>query len=531
MSALFFQNGVSIGASAGWCGYTGSNNYVVRYQFTTPPQGASAVSIALSGIYYGNGASSQGFGFKISTSSVAYANARNTTPDSDYGVMSYSSTSGYSCIMSASGLNLTPSTVYYLFVFVATAGAEYYTGWNCVNPSIVCSGAYAQPEGSISSISSQVNTQSPLSLIVGGSPHPWHRASFSHKGNILGASAPFAASLSHVCPRDWMSADTKAQSIQVDVSVQGYADAACQSPVGNPMSAAFLLKADAGMRPVLPQEAVTVAAVNEGAAAAFTELISGISRAGISFDSGKIDLGSCAGAGIESFALSYKDSYELSAEPYVETAVLGGETVINCIVIDSRGREGSLTISVKPVPYVPPSLSSIELQRCDLSGNDTESSWYFKLRADSAFTSLNGKNSIKVSTKVQPVGGAWGSGFVLEYFESGVWSDKWSQKTILGGINPNQSFRISITISDALGCSATYIKGLYLKSWAMKFNSTGTAVGFGMEPTVENAVQMPDIWRFYPGAIVLADTSYGFTEPEQTVADPVEGQLYFLLSQ
>ena len=82
-----------------------------------------------------------------------------------------------------------------------------------------------------------------------------------------------------------------------------------------------------------------------------------------------------------------------------------------------------------------------------------------------------------------------------------------------------------------MGCSATYIKGLYLKSWAMKFNSTGTAVGFGMEPTVENAVQMPDIWRFYPGAIVLADTSYGFTEPEQTVADPVEGQLYFLLSQ
>ncbi|MBR2329421.1 MAG: hypothetical protein IKA58_06025, partial [Clostridia bacterium] len=198
---------------------------------------------------------------------------------------------------------------------------------------------------------------------------------------------------------------------------------------------------------------------------------------------------------------------------------------------DSRGREGSVTLSVKPEPYVPPSLSSIELKRCDLSGNDTEDSWYFKIRADSAFTSLNGENSIKVSAKVQPIGGAWGSSITLNYFESGVWSHQWSKRTLMGGINANESFKVALTVSDTVGCSATYTLGLYLQNWAMKFNGTGTAVGFGMEPTVENAVQMPDIWRFYPGIIVLADTSYGYAEPGQTVANPVEGQLYFRLSQ
>ena len=531
MAALFFQNGVSIGSSAGWCGYTGNNNYVVRYQFSTPAQGASAVSIALSGIYYGSGASSQGFGFKVSTSSVAYANARNTTPDSNYGVMNYSSDSGYGCIMSAEGLNLTPNTVYYLFVFVATAGMEYYSGWNCVNPSIVCYGAYTPPQGAISSITAQVNTQSPVSLIVNGSPCPWHKATFTHEGKMLGVSEAFAASLSHICPREWMSADTKAQTIEVDVSVQGYSDSACQKPYGGSMSGSFLLKADSAMRPIVPAQAVSATALNEGAAAAFSQLISGISRARISFDTAVVDLKNCAGATIESFALSYKDRREQSDSGTVDTAVLSGETVINCIVVDSRGREGSVTLVLKCEPYVPPSLSSVQLRRCDLSGNDTESSWYFKLRADSAFTSLNGKNSIKVSTKVQPVGGAWGSGFVLEYFESGVWSDKWSQKTILGGINPSQSFKVAVTVSDAVGCSATYTLGLYLANWAMKFNSKGTAVAFGMEPTVENAVQMPDIWRFYAGTIVLSDSSYGYAEPEQSLADPVEGQLYFQLSQ
>jgi len=531
MAALFFQNGVSIGASAGWCGYTGNNNYVVRYQFSTSAQGASAVSIALSGIYYGNGASSQGFGFKISTSSVAYANARNMVPDSNYGVMNYSSASGYSCIMSAEGLNLAPNTLYYLFVFVATAGMEYYSGWNCVNPSIVCSGAYTPPAGSISSITSQVNTLSPVSVIVSGSPCPWHKATFSHEGKTLGISQPFAASLSHVCPRDWMSADTKAQSIEVKVSVQGYSDSACSSPYGKAMSGSFVLKADSAMRPILPYEAVSAAALNEGAAAAFSEFISGISRARISFDKSKIDLKNCAGATIESFALSYKDSREQSDQASVDTAILNGDTVINCIVIDSRGREGSVTVTIKPAPYVPPSLSSIELRRCNLSGSDTEEGWYFKVKADSSFTSLNGKNSITVSVRKQPIGGAWSSDTILQSFQSGVWSHNWSPLMLLGGIDPEHSYKVAITISDALGCSATYTMGLYLQNWAMKFNSNGTAVGFGMAPTVENAVQMPDIWRFYAGAIVLSDGSYGFNEPEQTVANPVEGQLYFQLSQ
>jgi len=531
MSALFFQNGVSIGSSAGWCGYTGNNNYVVRYQFTTPAQGASAVSIALSGIYYGNGASSQGFGFKISSSSVAYVNARNMTPDSNYGVMNYSSSSGYSCIMSAEGLNLAPNTLYYLFVFVATAGMEYYTGWNCVEPSIVCSGTYSQAEGIISSISQQVNTLSALSLILSGSPYPWHRASFSHGTRLLGTSEPFAAALSHICPRDWMSVDTNAQSIEVTVSVQGYSDRACTSPGGKAISGAFLLKADPAMRPILPLEAVSATALNEGAASGFTGFISGISRARISFDTSKIDLKNCAGAGIESFVVSCGDSREQGNSSTVDTPVISGETAVNCTVIDSRGRESGVTLSIKPEPYVPPSLSSIELRRCDLSGVDTEKSWYFKLRADSSFTSLNGENSISVSFKVQPVGGAWGGEMRLQYFESGAWSHKWSKATILGGINPNESFKVALTVSDALGSSATYILGLYLTNWAMKFNEKGTAVGFGMAPTVENAVQMPDMWRFYAGSIVLPDSSYGYEEPEQKLADPVEGQLYFRLSQ
>ena len=145
MGVNFFQNGVSLGSGAGWGGYTGSNNYVVRYDLTTGSAGASAVSVALSGIYYGSNAGTQSFGFKISTSAAAFANARNIAPDSTPGRMSYTGANGYCCTLTADGLNLSPNTVYYIFVYVTTAGAEYYSGWNCTAPLITLSGSYSRP--------------------------------------------------------------------------------------------------------------------------------------------------------------------------------------------------------------------------------------------------------------------------------------------------------------------------------------------------------------------------------------------------
>ena len=226
MGVCFFQNGTNIGASAGWGGFTGNNNYVVRYDFTTGASGASAVTLALSGIYYGSNAGTQGFGFRLSTLPAAYANLRNAAPDSSLGYMSYSGSMGYCCTMTASGLNLNPYTTYYIFVYVATAGSEYYTGWNCTAPQITPSGSYTRPESTISSISPHVTTQNSVSIIMSGTGC-WHRAAFTFGGEALAVSEAFGASLSYVCPRAWMSRATDAAVMDVTVSVQAYSDAAC----------------------------------------------------------------------------------------------------------------------------------------------------------------------------------------------------------------------------------------------------------------------------------------------------------------
>ena len=528
MAAVFFQNGVSIGENAAWCGYTGSNNYVVRYQFATGPNGADRLSLTLSGIYYGSGAGTQGFGFKVSSSSVAYANARNIPPDSDYGIMSYSQSGGYGCTMTAAGLNLQPNSSYYIFVFVATAGAEYYSGWNCVSPAISLSGSYSPPAGAVSSITTHVTTQSPVSIIM-ASPYSYHVASFSHNGRELGRSVVFGSALSHICHREYMAADINAGSIEIDVSIQGYRDELCTAAVGEAVTAGFVLSADKLMRPVVPEGAITVRAVNEGADSSFTQLISGISRVEIEIDREKLSLENCAGAEISGFAVSYCGKREESTELRLLTERLSGDCVINCIVIDSRGREGSYSLSLSPLPYVPPSLTDMESIRCDSEGVADERGEYFRFRATAAYTDIPG-NSIALYARLQPTGGDWGETVELGGFESAVWSHQWAEPAILGGAMQGDSYKLELTVTDRLGWAARYTLDMYSQRWAMKFNAKGTALGLGMEPNAENALQMPDSWRLYAGAIVLSDRAYGYEEPEQAVESPVQGQVYFLLT-
>lgn len=528
MAAVFFQNGVSIGGSAGWCGYTGSNNYVVRYQFTTGPDGADTVSLSLSNIYYGSGAGSQGFGFKLSSSSVAYANARNTAPDSDYAVMSYREGSGYGCTLTAAGLNLQPASTYYIFVFVATAGTEYYSGWNCLAPQISLSGSYTPPAGAISSITAQVSTGSPVSVIM-SSPYPYHIAAFSHKGKELGKSDVFGSSLSHICPREYMEADKNAQSLEIDVSIQGYRDALCTTAAGEPVKTGFVLNADSLMRPIVPAGAISVKAVNEGVDGEFDQFISGVSRAEISFDSSAIGLENCAGAEITGYALSYCGKRERSDSSTVRTERLSGDCTVNCIVIDSRGREGSYSLELSLLPYVPPSLTDMKATRCDAEGLLAPLGEFYRLRAAAAFTEIEG-NSCRVYARLQPTGGDWGERLELSGFESGIWSHQWASPAILGGGLQGDSYKLELSITDRLGWAARYTVDMYHQRWALKFNAEGTALGLGMEPNAENALQMPESWRLYAGGIVLSEKSYGYEEPEDAVEDPAEGQLYFLLT-
>lgn len=523
MGVMFYQNGAAIGTDAGWGGFTGNNNYVVRYGFTTGAAGASQAAIGLSNIFYGHGAGTQSFGFKISASPAEWCNARAVPPDSNTAKMVYSASTGYGCVLTANALKLLPYTKYYIFVYLAGGGAEYYTGWNCVNPQIVYAGSYTQDASTIDYLSPAVSALGSVSLTMKRAGGNYHRASFSCGGETLAVSDAFAASLSYVCPRSWLRKDTAAKSLSIGVSVQSYSDAACQSPVGSPVTGSFTLSADKDMHPVFYREAVTVTAVNPKAQT--PQFLTNVSRAKVRFDTGLIDMTDCAGAEISGYRISCGGKEVSSASATVLSDVIGTDGTIVCTVIDTRGCEHSISVAVKLYPYVAPSLTAIAAARCNADGAETDGGAFYKLRFSAACTDLSG-NVCAVSANIQPAGGSYGAETALTGYENGVWSDKWSSPAILGGALSGDSFTVRLTVNDSVGGSSVYTLPLYRLHWAMKFNRTGTAVGFGMEPSAQDALQIPDHWRMYCGIPVLSPLAYGAAAPDTAVTAPVEGQIY-----
>ena len=513
MGVMFFQDGVALGSDAGWGGFTGNHTYVVRYDFRTPSQGASQLAIALNNIWYGHGAGTQSFGFRVSDSPTEFAAARAVAPQSNSAQFRYSAQTGYGCTLWAQGLNLLPDTTYYIFIFVVTEGAEYYTGWNCVSPQIALGGSYTPPVSALSSVSSAVTTGEAVSIILRRSGTNRHKAAFYYGTTLLAQSEPFDSSLSYVCPRSWMARNSSARSIEVCVRIQCFSDAACADPVGQPLEASFSLTADTEMRPKLTASALRVTAVNLNSAT--SQFVSNLSRARVEFDRTRIDLSDGAGAQIAALRVNGQSA----AEDVYVTEILKGATSLVCTVVDTRGLESSVTVNLSPLPYVAPSLTEIEAKRCDADGTENAAGLFCKLKCSALCASIGG-NSCAVSVTLD------GQETALTDFESGVWSDEWTTPLFVGGALTGDSCTLRFTVTDSLGGSAAYTLPLYSTRWAMKFNHSGTAVGFGMEPTRENALQLPEHWRLCGGIPVLSPLCYGTAAPENAVTGPVEGQIY-----
>lgn len=522
MGVMFFQNGAALGTNTGLGGFTGSSNYVVRYDFVTGARGASGVTVGLNTIWNRQGSGNQTFGFRISTGEYDYCNIRAVTPDSNTAYMEYSAQNGYSCTLSAVNLNLLPDTRYYMFVYVTSSGTEYYTGWNCIDPLITLEGSYIPPVSTVISISSSVYTEGTVTVVMDRAGNVYHKAIFSYQNSTLAISDAFAEMLSYVCPRSWLSADTSAKSITVDVRVESFSNAACTVLTGS-VRAQFTLNADRDMHPVFGVEALSLTPLNTPSA--ISGFFSGISRVRVVFNTALISLSSCAGAGIKEYSVRLGGKTYRSESIQVVTDVINADAALVCTVTDERGLSHSVNVSVTVLPYVAPSLAGLGAVRCDSDGVQNEDGTYYKVKFNVS-CSLTGSSACTVSTAVRSLSGSYSGETVLSGYENGVWSDEWNTPRILGGNLTEDSITVRFTVTDLTGTSSVYTVPMYRLKWAMKFNSSGTAVGFGMAPDTSNALQLPNHWRLYSGIPVLSPSAYGSSAPEAAVSSPVEGQIY-----
>ena len=155
-----------------------------------------------------------------------------------------------------------------------------------------------------------------------------------------------------------------------------------------------------------------------------------------------------------------------------------GSQTYTVTVKDARGRTASKTVTITIYPYAAPTISSVSVQRCDSSGNLSDSGTYAKYTVNSTYSTVNGKNTRTVTAAYSSNNG---SSYSAETTLQET-SDTASAKTGTyggGSLAATTSYVIRFTIKDAYGATATITAPLQSAARPMNIKSNGKGVAFG----------------------------------------------------
>ena len=125
------------------------------------------------------------------------------------------------------------------------------------------------------------------------------------------------------------------------------------------------------------------------------------------------------------------------------------------------------------------------------------------VKATANIASLSGLNTAALRVYTKPVSGS--------YSDKGALSS--GTRKLLSGYSPDQSCDVKIVLTDALGSTASCVRQLPTRVWAMKFRADGNGVAFGKAPDYNKALQIPADWQMRIGsnAVFLVPNTTPYT--------------------
>ena len=527
-SRAAYRGGVD--TSTAYAGYeiTPKLSRVVRYTFTAPAQGVSALSFSVANVAraykYNN---FNGIRFAVTTSDASHRNAVEAGGFEGHAAPVAGNGTSYT-VSGSCEVNIAPGAAFYLWFFPAEYAHCLWSFANLGSFTVTCEAGAA----SFASIDSAVETLGTLSASAGTAT-----AAMTHRLTLcavrqaeavlfqLGVLAGIvirAAGLAlrqagqavQSVRRAIFAAYPPRTALALTARLQAYSDAACTMPYGAPAEAAVSVTADAGMAPKLPAAAVTSSIVNSGTVAAAA---TGQSRVRFRLDSTKFDFSDAPGASAASVTVN-GTALAAPAYEYLSPVLTANSTKFNIVLTDTRGRRAALSRTVTAQSYAPPSITAVTAQRCDSAGAADESGKYVKLSASVVYSALGGANAVSLSAAWRYRGGSYGA-------ETALTSD--TAKLLGGALDPDKTLELRITATDGFGQSALRTESLAGRRWAMKLRPDGLGVGFGMSPQEGSALELPDGWRVLIGGRSAAEQAWPvgavFWTPEATNPAPLLG--------
>lgn len=196
----------------------------------------------------------------------------------------------------------------------------------------------------------------------------------------------------------------------------------------------------------------------------------------------KLTVSASAGEGssISSYTYSGPDVYTTTTSNNITTAAIQSSGTLTYTVqaTDTRGRTASKTVQIYVYPYSAPAIGSISVQRCDASGNLTESGTYAKYTVNSTYSDVGGKNTRTVTAAYSSNNGtSYSSATTLQ-----ATSDTASSKTGTyggGAFALANAYLIKFTITDSYGATSFDTRPLLSASRPINIRPNGKGVAIG----------------------------------------------------
>lgn len=503
-------------ASSSCVGTTWDGNYVrtvvCRYKFTTNAYGATSFTFKTTRGYCdirGSSSSDDQIGrmrFAIGTNATQYSTTKSSSVGTAITDFAYGG-SGTGYVAGSSSTKLLPNTTYYLWVFPAANFASY-VRFGIGNCTITTSGTYGTastisanngmfgsgiPVTLTNSVSGTTNT---LTVTCGG-------ITKTLINNTTAMSATWTPSLS-----EYGAAITNAKSATATFTVTTKYGSATWGTNTKTITVTF--PSSAG--PSISNVAIDYDNTASAALSAFTVFVQGYSKARATITaSGQYS------ATISTYALTI-NGVTVSGGSNIQTSAsvtTSGTVTATIKVTDSRGFTATTTQDFTVQPYSNPSLTGVDLHRSNSSGTAAEDGEYLYAYGVGNISSLSGQNTLTMSVAFKTTTGSYGT-------ETPMTSDT---AVVVSGLDPDVTYVARITLTDRLGNSTTVQAAINSQKWAMKFNATATAVGFGKAPETDRVLEIPHDWEIVRKTSDGTSTHYALFDDDSIPASSITGAL------
>ena len=495
--------------------YNGNSQEVctTRFKFTTPATGATSLTFKTSkALCDVNGAGQQSYDsiayirFAVTTSSTQY---KTTKGNSGYSASYSGSGDGY--IQGSLTIDLLPNTVYYLWVFPGSS----YAGWTrhkLESCTVTVSGTYGVAS-TITAVDSTFGSSIPITL---DNPISGVTNTLSIQVPTTAGSIRYITVLSPELTKNsetsftWEPTVATYESLITDTP---YVDVTIQCAAAFNGSTQYSTKtirvsfSAADVTPTLISATVTydntgtdassIATFVQGYSKAKLTAVSASNQHSASIASYKIQIGTISATG---------SSLPLSTDILTDAGTLAFTVTIT----DSRGFTASYSDFITVYSYSPPTMVVDHVYRCDSSGNEDDGGTFISAKVKASISSLNSLNSVsalKIAYKT-------GSG---DYEDNEYNLTDNTEKHDIGPINADKSYLVRLRITDALGNETQMIRSVPSQKWALKFNSTATAVAFGKAPEAnsgQNVLEIPYNWNIARMTSDQSETHYALFDSD-----------------